>query len=171
MNMSMRDTFLRALSALVGEECWGIVGGEGAGSVISLDIGARTLRAKPINNLHLSDLVRRYQGAYALMLHCPWRIDSESNVVSGSHMSNANDGPMVRGYARLLGQKIKTVTCSGPAFDLQLDFENGHSLRIHCSAIGNDEDECYALGTPYGWFAVGLDGHLSLETPGVKESG
>jgi len=161
--MYIRDAFLRALSALIGEECWGIVGGEGTGSVISLNIGVRTARAKPINNPHLSDLVRRYDSAYKLMLYCPWRIDSASDVVSGSHMSNANDGPMVRGYAAICGQKIKAVTCSGPAFDLRLDFENQHSLLLHCSAIGNDEDECYVFRTPHGWFVVGLDGHLSLE--------
>lgn len=44
------------------------------GSVISLKIGARTLRRKPVNNPHLTDLVRRYESAYSLMLWCPWRV-------------------------------------------------------------------------------------------------
>jgi hypothetical protein len=161
--MYIHYAFLRALSALIGEECWGVVGGEGTGSVISLNIGARTIRSKPLNNPHLSDLVRRYNSAYTLMLYCPWRIDSLSKVVSGSHMSNANDGPMVRGYASICGQTIQAVTCSGPAFDLRLDFENRHSLVVHCSSIDEHEGNCYTFGTPTGWFAVEPDGQLTLE--------
>ena len=160
--MDPRDVFLDALAALVGEECWGIVGGEGTGSIVSLKIGTRTPRARPLSNPHLSDLVRRYDSAYKLMLYCPWRIDALSQVVSGSHLSNANDGPMVRGYAPLLGQKIEAVTCRGPAFDLRLDFAQ-HSLHVFCSAIGSDDDECYTFGTPHGWFKVALDGQVSFE--------
>lgn len=162
--MDIDDAFLEALSALVGEECWGVVGGEGTGSIISLNIGARTPRSIPLKNPHLSDLVRQNESAYTLMIYCPWRVDSMSKVVSGSHMSNANNGPMVRGYGSICGQAIKAVICSGPAFDLRLDFENGHSLMIHCSAFGMDEDECYMFGTPQGWFTVGLDGRLTSDT-------
>jgi hypothetical protein len=161
--MDTQDAFLQALNALVGEACWGVVGGEGTGSVISLKIGARIPRSKPVNNPYLSDLVRQNNSAYTLMLYCPWRIDSASNVVSGSHMSNANDGPMVRGCASIREQKIKAVTCAGPAYDLKLDFENGHTLVVHCSAIGMDDDVLYTLGTPHGWFSVGLDGRLTFE--------
>src|SRR4051812_38736407 len=103
MGMYIRDTFLRMLSALNGEECWAIVGGEGTGSVISLSMGARILRRKPLENPHLSDLVRRYESAYKLVLYCPWRLDSVSDVVSGSHMLNSNDGPMVRGFGSICG--------------------------------------------------------------------
>jgi hypothetical protein len=161
--MYLQDAFLRDLSVLVGEECWGVVGGGGTGSVISLAIGARTLRRKPVNNPHLSDFVRRYDSAYSLMLWCAWRIDSKSDVVSGSHMSNSNDGPMVLGNKSICGQRIKAVNCSGPAFDLRLDFENQHSLVIHCGAIGKDYEECYTFGTPRGHYSVGLDGELTFE--------
>ena len=159
----MSDAFLDALLALIGQECWGVVGGEGTGSIISLKIGARTPRSKPVDNQHLSELVRQYNSAYTFMIYCPWRIDSVAKVVSGSHMSNNNDGPMVSGFASICGQKVIAVTCSAPAFDVRLDFENQHTLVIHCSGIGMDEDECYAFGTPKGWFTVGLDGNLTLE--------
>jgi hypothetical protein len=161
--MQIREVFLAELSALVGEECWGVTGGEGTGSVISLSIGQRRPRPKPLNNPHLTELVRHCKGTYSLMLYCPWRIESRLQVLSGSHMSNLNDGPMVRGYGSICGQKIKTVACSGPAFDLRLDFENERSLVIHCSAIGMEQDECYTFGTPSGWFRVGLDGRLTLK--------
>jgi hypothetical protein len=161
--MSLRDALLRDLSALVGEECWGVVCGEGSGSVLGLRIGVRTLKPKPINNPHLSELVQLYDGAYSMLLWCPWRIDSDSKVVAGSHMSNANDGPMVNGSQSICGQRITAVTCFTPAFDLRLDFENKHSLVIHCSAIGKDYEDCYSFGTPVGHYGIDLDGELSFE--------
>ena len=62
------EMLLRELSALVGEECWGVVGGEGTGSVILLHIGERTLRSRPIPNHHLTELVRRFDSAYTLRI-------------------------------------------------------------------------------------------------------
>jgi hypothetical protein len=161
--MSLRDALLRDLSALVGEECWGVVCGEGSGSVLGLRMGVRTLKRKPANNPHLSELVRLYDSAYSMLIWRSWRIDAESEVVAGSHMSNANDGPMVSGSQTICGQRITAVNCSTPAFDLRLDFENKHSLVIHCSAIGRDYEDCYSSGTPLGHYGVALNGELSFE--------
>ena len=161
--MSLCDALLRDLSALIGEECWGAVCGEGTGSVLGLDIGVRTLKRRPTNNPHLTELVRLYDGTYSFLIWCSWRIDSISKVVAGSHMSNVNGGPMVEGSQSICGQRIMAVTCSAPAFDLRLDFENRHSLVIHCSAIGWNYEDCYSFGTPDGYYRIDLDGELSFE--------
>lgn len=158
------ESFFQELSDLIAEECWGVTGGEGTGSVISLDIGRRTARAKPVRNVHLTELVRCYESAYKLLLYCPWRIDSRTEVLSGSHMSNVNDGPMCRGFEFIRGKKIEAVTCSRPAFDLQIRFEGEISLVIHCSEIGIDDDQCYLFKGKRGWYSVGFDGKLALET-------
>src|SRR5450830_404551 len=155
--------FLQALAALVGEECWGVTGGEGSGSVISLDIGARTLRGRPIPNPHLSELVRHYDSAYSLLILGQWRIDAARKIVSGSHLSNANDGPMVRGLAAIRGQIITSVSCAGPAYDLRIGFDNDHALVVHCSAIGLPGDRSYSFGTPAGHYTVHLDDGLGFE--------
>lgn len=105
--MHIVEPFLQELSNLTGEECWGVTGGAGTGSVIALDIGKRTVRAKPVRNVHLTELVRCYESTFKLLLYCPWRIESKSDVISGSHMSNANDGPMVRGLEFIRGKKLK----------------------------------------------------------------
>ncbi len=161
--MSLSDALLRDLSALIGEECWGVVCGEGSGSVLGLDIGARTLKRKPTNNPHLSELVRLYDGAYSFLVWCPWRIDADSKVVAASYMSNANNGPMVHGSQSICGQRIIAANCFTPAFDLRLDFENRHSLVIHCGGFGRDYEDCYSFGTPLGYHSVDLDGELSFE--------
>lgn len=161
--MPLNDVFLQDLSGLVGEECWGVVCGEGAGSVLGLSIGARTPKKKPARNPFLSDLVRHYDSAYSMLIRCPWRIDSSSEIVAGSHMSNANDGPMVIGSQSICGQRITAVACSGPAFDLRLDFDNGHALVIHCSMITRYYEHCYSFGGPRGYYIVDLDGVLRFE--------
>ena len=161
--MSLREAFLRDLAALIGEECWGVVCGAGWGSVLGLHIGVRTLSRKPVNNPYLRELVRLYDGAHSMLLWCPWRIDSDSKVVAGSHMSNANDGPMVKGSQSICGQGITGVTCCTPSSDLRLDFENSHSLVIHCGACGNDYKDCYSFGTLPGHYCIDLDGELSFE--------
>ncbi|NGZ87199.1 hypothetical protein [Duganella aceris] len=161
--MHLDESFLQEISNLDGEECWGVTGGSGTGSVISLDIGKKTARAKPVRNAHLTELVRCYESAYSLLLYCPWRMESKSKVLSGSHMSNENDGPMVRGLEFIRGKKIETVTCARPAFDLRIEFEGELSLVIHCSLIGMDADECYVFKGKLGWYSVGFDGRLSLE--------
>jgi hypothetical protein len=163
IGMCLCDALLRDLSTLIGEECWGAVCGEGTGSVLGLYIGVRTLKRMPTNNPHLSQLVRLYDSAYSFLIWCPWRIDSISKVVAGSHMSNANGGPMVEGSQSICGQRIVAVTCSPTAFDLRLDFENRYSLVIHCGAIGRDYEVCYSFGTPNGHYRIDLDGELSFE--------
>jgi hypothetical protein len=111
----------------------------------------------------LSDLVRRYDSAYSMLIRCPWRIDSSVAVVVGSHMPNDNDGPMVARSRAICGHGIIAVTCEGPAFDLRLDFDNGHAIVLSCCSIGNDYDQCYSFGTPAGHYRVALDGVVGFE--------
>ncbi len=78
-------------------------------------------------------------------------------------MLNSKDGPMVCGFASICGQKIVAVYCSGPSFDLRLDFDNKHTLVVHCSSIDEPRDNYYTFGTPTGWFAVSSNGHLEID--------
>lgn len=161
--MDLKEILLHAIQDIVAEECWGVVGGEGTGSVILLSIGAQIPRPRPLSNPHLSELCRHHEGAYSLRIMCPWRIDSPSQVIAGSHMSNANDGPMVSGLEEICGEKIVAVICTFPGLDLTIQFENQRSLVIHCTEIGWDYDECYSFGTPKGYYSVGFDGEVSFE--------
>lgn len=157
------EMLLRELSAIVGEECWGVVGGEGTGSVILLHIGARTLRCRPRQNPHLPNLIQLYDSSHSLRIESPWRIESLSKVVSGSHMPNTNDGKMVKRLQTICGQRITSLICTAPAFDLKMRFENQYLLVTHSSAIGWDNTTCYSFGTPAGHYIVSLDGDVAFE--------
>ncbi|MCX4028565.1 hypothetical protein H0A36_14535 [Endozoicomonas sp. SM1973] len=159
----LEKTFLDELSKLKGKECWGIVGGAGTGSIISLNIGEKYLRNNPLKNTFLSDLVRRYESEYGFMLHCPWRIDHDNYVLCGSYHSNELDGPYQEVFSQVIGNKITNIICEPPAFDLKLCFENLVSINIYCTNTGIDYDECYSFKSPIGWFEVGYNGRLSFE--------
>lgn len=163
MTLHLGERMLHDLQQIVGEECWAVVGGEGTGSVISLNIGARTLRTRPLHNPHLTELSRLHTAAYTLMIWCPWRIDSLSKVIAGSHMLNANDGPMVSGLKEICGNRIVNVVCAAPAYDMTIHFENRRSLVVHCSDIDLPDDRCYSFGTPRGDYGVYFDGKVVRE--------
>ncbi len=78
-------------------------------------------------------------------------------------MPNTNDGKMVKGLQKICGQRITTVVCNAPAFDLLIGFDNQYSLVVHCTAIGWDNSDCYSFGAPTGHYAVGLDGDVAFE--------
>ena len=161
--MKNEEEFKIELSNLLGKECWGIVGGVGTGSVISLSIGKKIEKTVPSKNPHLSEIVRRYNSEYSIMISCPWRIESKTKILCGSHHRNESDGPYSKSFMQIIGKTISNIRCESPAYDLKLVFGNELSLIIHCSSIGMDEEECYSFGTPLGWFTVQLDGVLDFD--------
>ena len=155
--------FLQSLNDLIGLECWGVTGGEGTGSIISLDIGNKILKNKPSKNPHLSELVSKYKSSHGFMLHCPWRIETNKKILSGSFMPNDNDGMMVSGLNKVIGTTIKKVTCIKPAYDLLIEFSNETNLVASCSNIGIDDEECYTYHSLNEWFTIKYGGEVAYE--------
>ena len=154
--------FREELLKLVGEECWGVVGGVGTGSIIRLSIGKKFLRDRPVENSHIGNEERMYSASLGFMISCPWRIENEFEVFCGSHHTNESHGPYKDGFNQIRGQKIIQIICENPSFDLSLKFENAVVLKIHCSSIGVDADECYSFRSSRGWFEIGFDGRIAL---------
>ena len=59
--MQKTELFIFELNKLVGEECWGVVGGAGTGSVISLAFGKQFPRNIPLKNPYVTEVVRNYE--------------------------------------------------------------------------------------------------------------
>lgn len=123
--------FARMLKSFVGRRCWGVVAGEGTGSVFILDFGRKVPRDKPIGNPHLTPERQRYTGEISLMVWSAWRIDSGRSVICGWNDSSRNDGPMVRGLKSLVNTSVKAVTIERPAMDLTISFAR-RTLRVFC---------------------------------------
>ena len=161
--MNTVELFEEEISKLPGKECWGVVGGAGTGTVISLSIGDKYPKKVPSKNSYLSEVVRNNSSEYSLLVECPWRIESSTEVICGSHHTNEIDGPYLSSFRQITGVCIESVECNSPAFDLKLALSNGLILQINCCSIGADDNECYSFGTPKGWFGVCFDGVVNPE--------
>jgi len=68
--MNTVELFEEEVSKLPGKECWGVVGGVGAGSIISLSIGDKYPKAVASKNRHLSEIVRNGVCQTSCRDHC-----------------------------------------------------------------------------------------------------
>ena len=159
--MTLLDHFNKELESMIGKECWAIVGGEGTGSVISVNIGARYPRDRSLHNPYVSELVRHFTAEYNLMIYSPWRIESCNAVLCGGHHSNDIDGPYQTSFEQVINRKLIDVQCVSPLLDLRLFFEGGICLFVFFALIGIDEGECYWLGSNSCCYPIGFDGRLN----------
>jgi len=163
-NINVKDEFTATLNKLLGEECWGIVAGEGTGSVISIAFGSKIARKKPINNPHLTADQRQNKSEFDLMVSCAWRLNSDKEIVCSSTDLNDNDGPMVNGLKTLVGHKIKYIDITYPAYDLKLGFDNTLTLYVFCNETNtSDEYDNYVLYFKDSSFTVGTKSVLTYE--------
>ena len=155
--------FHEALQALRGLPILGSVAGPGTGTLVSLAIGAPVPRDRPIDNPHITDVLRTHDGEYSLFIKCAWRIEGETEVLCSSECDNTAGGPMLTGLARLTGSVILEVQpLAGPAHDLALRFADGLVLRVFCEQFGAEADDNYCLFMPTTTFTVGPCGALAL---------
>jgi len=165
MRNKLARGFARTLKSLVGKRCWGVVAGEGTGSVFVLDFGRKIPQARPIANPHLTLDQRRYKGELSLMVRCAWRIDAKQSVVCGWNDSSRNDGPMVRGLKSLVNTSVKAVTIEPPAMDLTIRFAS-RTLRVFCDQTVREsgQENYWITSVLVGrLYAVGPRGRLTMD--------
>src|ERR1700760_3860825 len=120
--MDKISEFLVALGKLAGLDCWGVIAGSGSGSRVTLHLGKRIKRERPLMNPRLPELVRSHTGEYGLFIeNCAWRLDGDSTLCT-SKTPNENDGPMVAGLRSLEGQRIVATLAVSGIQDVVLEF-------------------------------------------------
>lgn len=167
MDRNYHSEFQNNLKCLIGKECWSIVGGAGTGTHISLAFGDKVPMKKPLTNPHLTEEERNFDGEFSFYITCVWRIDSESEVISGCWEDNSEDGPMLRGLQKLVNQRVVAADSSLPALDLKITFENNLSLRVFCDQTSPEEgNDNYTFFLPTEeWFNVGTRSILERGYP------
>jgi len=135
----MDNDFISQLHQLLGQSCWGYVGGIPTGSIISLDFGQKVKRNQKINNKHLTTDQQHYVGQFSLMIWCAWRLDEGDTVICGWNDSNEINGPMLNGLDKLVNRLVKAVKVEKPAYDLMLQFEDELYLKIFCDQTDTKE--------------------------------
>jgi len=163
--MDISGEFLQELCNLQGLECWGVVAGEGTGSRVTLDFGAKIERARPLRNPRLPEVLRQHKGAFGLFIqNCAWRLDADK-VICSWKAPNDNEGAMVSGLNTLIGQHVVTATARVPAYDLVLEFSGSTKLHLFCDCFDQGRDgNNYSFHSANQSFAVGADGVLTLES-------
>lgn len=153
--------FKQQIHSLVGQPCWSVVAGEGTGSIIALDFGKKIPRVVPLTNLHLTEDQRYFKAEMSLFIECAWRLDSHNGVICGSSDSDVNDGPMVRGLALIVDQKVGSVELAEPFWDLTIRFTGDLLLKIFCDQTNVEEEVSnYSLHLEDKLYTVGPRGKL-----------
>lgn len=156
--------FYSNLDSLIGKECWGIVAGEGTGSILSLKFGEKISREKPIDNPHLSEDCRAFDAEFSFLIYSPWRLSNSSEILSSSYYDNANDGSMINGLNEILNKSVKNISCKSPCNDLRIQFESNTVLDIFACDIDIDEDSSfYDFYSPSGIFSIVGDSLIEFE--------
>jgi hypothetical protein len=159
MNESLKEKFNSDLQRLVGKECWGII--EGIGSIIHFVFGEKIPLDTPVGNDYLSDELNNFEGEFTLFIQCVWRIDSPTNVIFGAWTEHKIVHQEIN---RIIGQTVKIIECSEPAFDLKITFSNDLSLSIFCDQTNEeDSNDNYDYFTPEIIYSVGHKSNLKTE--------
>ncbi len=114
------------------------IAGINTGSVVSFDFGKITKMPFEFqkNKAH-------FRGEICMMVCCPWRIESDTNIVCGSGDSNEKKGPMIKGLDDLKGKYVQEIMFN-TFLDISIVFEGGYVLKVFCDNISDDDYEsCY----------------------------
>ena len=153
----------RSLALLKGKKCWGIVAGEGTGSIVGLDFGEKVLRLRPVDNPHLTDDERRFEAEMSVLVSCSWRLDSKLRVLTSSTAPNTNHGPMVKALELLRHRAIESMELSRPGYDLELWFRGGLRFRVFCDQVDIDGGNNYSFFVKDRVFTVGPKGRVAFK--------
>ncbi len=139
--MPTEDQLKKEIEQLFDKEVFALTCGPSTGSRFKLEIGKKVLRERYINNPHLTEENRKFQGEYSLMVYCSWRLqDKNDKVIASWQDSNEKEGLMTKGLESLVGDKITNISFS-PQFDCVINFTSGRYLNIFSdvSREGNND--------------------------------
>jgi hypothetical protein len=162
-SIASRDEVALAIDRIVGEQCWSIVAGPGAGSVILLDLGAKLPREVKLRNSALTEEQRAYEAPYSIHVWCSWRVEQSGRVVGSWNALPDEDWWVRSGLHLLQGRRLTRYELGEPVPDLKLVFDDVR-LSLFADTLSKDEDDCaYTVRTPDEVFVVSANSELQRE--------
>ncbi len=129
-NFALYDELQEKLFLLRGELCWGVVG-PSAGSMFSMDFGAKHPRKYPVNNPHLSEDCRIYKAAYRIFVQmAPWLILKNGVLLCDQSMSNKPGGEMQNTFPLLEGLIVQECRLRVFPFKFTVMLADGYKVVI-----------------------------------------
>ena len=132
------------LDALIGQHCLEVT--NSAGSVLLIDFANETKQASSLEPSSPRS---------TLLVDSPWRVQTEQEVLCDCNAENSPSGELQTCVVRLVGQKVRTVQVSLPAYDFVLTFDDGIRLVVFSDADVNREHAWTFFGGEGGTLIAG----------------
>lgn len=116
---------------LAGLRCWHVSGGGAAGASFRLVLGDQIPREQPVRNPAHPESFRMNRGAAELLVWCSWRLERFTDVLASSDQERLGVSMLMR----LVGTEITNLECVAPAWDLRIDFSDGHRIVVFCDHV------------------------------------
>ncbi|MDR4509009.1 MAG: hypothetical protein MRJ65_12380 [Candidatus Brocadiaceae bacterium] len=161
--------FKNEIGKLIGKNCWGVVAGQGNGSMVTLHIGEKVKRSQPLRNEKLSQDLRVFQGEFCVFIKgCSWRFEHTKCIKCSWRQEENVLVQALKPFNE--GLRILKITAKDVFLDLAIEFENQYSLFLFCDQMPIDQGiDNYSIRTPSGWFTVGPKNVLSFEATKLKK--
>jgi len=144
------------IRTVVGQPLWSAIAGPQDDYVLALDLGARVRRSMRLANRDLSFVQRTYEGEYALLVECPWRVDGPERVlVSCYGLLGRKDPPISDRIGELEDRVVESVALAAPGWDLVLGLSGGVALRCFAAEVN-------ARGKRNNWAFWGPGGAVTI---------
>lgn len=122
---------MEKLSGFIGRKCWSIIAGAPSGSVVSLKLGNLVERKTPVNNPKLSELDRKYDSDFGIMIWCPWSLFENEQLLCDSDSSNLEGGLMLQGLEKIKDRKLVSIESSEPEKHLTIRFDGNVVFHLY----------------------------------------
>ena len=157
-----RDLSL-AIKALLGKQCWAVIGGEGTGTMVTLDCGAKIPRKPILKNSTLSDVERKYEGEIVIFIEmADWRL----SIFGMERFSTLNpicdEQGMMEELRGLIGKTITNVSNLESWLRVLIEFDDGFCLEIFLEEADMDDD-LYSFHFRDRIYSVKTSGQISCE--------
>lgn len=151
------------LETMKGQSCWSMTG-ISAGSMFSLDFGARLKRGVPIDNDKLRKDQREFVGEYWLFVRMSgWRLYHGTECICHCNDSNKNDGPMVLGLRQLEGKQMLDFKFSNSPAELMITFSEDYRLFLSDWEGTKPYNDAYTLFGDGIAVSVKMNGKMNME--------
>jgi len=157
--------------ALCDQPVWSAVVGPLGQYALSLELGEQQRRPVRLANPRLSFVKRTFEGAFGLLVECPWRIDAEHGVVASAFDVFDPDEAVVGEHAAFDGATVRRVHLDVRTGDLMLALSNDLTLRCLVLETQKRSPERinWSLSTPDVVLTAGPSGRLVVRSRAEAE--
>jgi len=137
--------------ALEGQTCWYVSAGGATAPSFLLACGDKVARERPLKNERHPEEFRKFRGSVELLVWCSWRLQRGVDILASSDQEDVG----LAALDQLVHTRIKGMSCTPPALDLEIRFPDDVQLDIICDHVEPGTSPNWELWTPEGYDCAG----------------